>query len=350
MSESKKDKKISEEEKKSRGDSNPSDSKGEYSNSEGPTPSDEKPSPQHTQTADTSESQGPTPSDEKPSPQHTQTADFIDRELEEWERGVGSTGGSGGNGGNPPWAEDVEPWGVESPVIPPQWRPVLPLIMLVILLAVGYSFLDEFTYTLKPRKAVDLGVVSDGCEDEFYRKIRHNSYVKVRGAIPQPGLSVKARVKFKERYYVVVLGCDLIISVTPERYQQLFAGFYQKVIVLDGDRGPLKGSERQEEVSRKGRDVPLYKKREVAGPPWIEGRALQFFSTPALDNIRHFYSRYLGVEFSENTYLIRDGEYPGQNWWLLLLFVGLLILVVYNLISFWRATKEYLEFKESLKQ
>ncbi len=247
--------------------------------------------------------------------------------------------------------DEVEPWGAEDPVIPPNWRPVIPAVMLVILFLIASYFFDEFIYVLSPSVPVDLGDSRDGCEEPFYRKIEHNRLVKVRGVIPQPGMVVKARVNFRERYYVVALGCELIISLSGERYRQLFSNFYEKPLLIESGRDSsiFRRETVQAEAKRGGGLSSGAGKMKKYGPDWIEGRAVKILRYHNSSNIRRFYTKYFGLEFTENSYLIRDGEYPGESWWLLILFAVLFLLVVYNIISIWRATREWIEFKRSLR-
>ena len=204
-------------------------------------------------------------------------------------------------------AEEYIPWDSPDPVIPPLWRPAAPLLLLLMCGLIMYVFYDDFMYYFQPKKAIELGSTGAGCEDSFYKKLKHNRYVRLKNAIVQPGMTTQARMQFKKRNYIVILGCDLFIAVTKENYKKM--------------TGP-------------GGSIATRNALET------RGRLLQVQRTSTLDTLKNYYGHYGAIKFSERTYLIMDDTKPSSYWWMLILFGFLGGCCLYNIyrffISVWR--------------
>lgn len=206
---------------------------------------------------------------------------------------------------------EVEPgelWGADpDPVIPPNIQPIVPLLLAILSVFVLYSFRDDLTYTFVDKTPIELGNIAQlGCSKAFYKKAHHNSYVRIRGILAQIGLTTEVRAQFVKRKYMVALGCELIVSLSPEEY---------KKIVYEG-KDP-----------EKKKLNPTYKRFSVTG------RLLLAKKVGSLSTIRAFYRSNGVVDFTDKTYVIYSQEKPAIQWWLWAVF---LLLSVFGLYCTWR--------------
>lgn len=231
----------------------------------------------------------------------------------------------------PLWEND------EDVIIPPAWKPMIPLF-LVFASALVLSFLyDDFQFALSPRTPVQLGSVLNGCNPALYKKLPHNRLVRLRGVIPQPNLTAEARVHFSKRYYVVVLGCDLLVSLEEPRYR--------KLVGPRSTAPPARELPIPQNIRKK---LGIKAKIMVTTPDALSdtnfaivGRAMRASRSTSTDNLRRFYAVTESVSFTPHTYLIFDGEHPNNMWWVLLVYGALGLFILYNLFRFFREVRRH---------
>ncbi len=220
-------------------------------------------------------------------------------------------------------------------VIPPLWQPVVPLALALVSLFILYVFVDDFRFALSTNQALDLGSVIDGCPDNFYQKIPHNRVVKLRGVVPQPNLTAQASVHFSKRYYVVALGCDLLVSLHEKRYQELL-GTTPKKPKRPARVLPIPRSLRKK-LGHKA-TITFQTRNTLSNTQFVvRGRALRANSSSAIDNLRQFYAVTESMSFTPHTHIIFDGEEPSNQQWVLLVYAILTIFSAYNLWRFLKA-------------
>jgi hypothetical protein len=193
--------------------------------------------------------------------------------------------------GRAPGLEDEPVWGTNNdPVIPPLWQPVLPLFMVLLSGYVMWSFWSDFQYFFSPRTPVKLGNVQEGCQPSFYANLPHNRLVEIKGLFAQPGMTAEARIRWSKQNYAVAMGCNLLMSMSAEKYRQVAMSYFT-----------LRG--RLMEANRSGAVGPL---RKYYGPSGI-------------------------LSFGKQTYILFADERPNHKWWLLLVYLFLGALFVVNL-------------------
>lgn len=185
--------------------------------------------------------------------------------------------------GEPVWGEQ------NDPVIPPLWKPALPLFMVIItILAMSY-FADDFSFFFASRQPKALGTVQEGCTPSFYKKLKHNRFVTVKGLFAQPGMTAQARIQFQKQNYAVVMGCDLILSMPAAAFQKVSMRYFE-----------------------------------------AKGRMVELSRTSAMAPLKKYYEPSGILKVGKGTYLLYVGEHPNHYWWLLLVYVVLGILFLYN--------------------
>lgn len=221
-------------------------------------------------------------------------------------------------------------------VIAPRWQPVVPLILALASGLLMWFFLDEFRFAVSSSQPQDLGSVVDGCHPTLLKKLQHNRLIKIRGIIPQPNLTAEARVHFRKRFYVVVLGCNMIVSLSQERYQALVGG--KRKLSLP----------KQEIVLPKALQDKIGATKIVVQSPdsmsdtnfVVQGRAVLALRSSTADNLRRFYAATQGGLFSAQTFLVYDEESPQQMWWVWIGYIMLSAFLSYNVWRFLRAARE----------
>ncbi len=233
--------------------------------------------------------------------------------------------------------EEEEMWGEEREVvIAPKWQPLFPLLLAIACAGLMYFFFDDFLYSLSPRQPIDLGSAADGCSESFYKKLRHNRLVRLRDIIPQPNLTAQARIQWSKRYYVVVLGCDLIVSLSEKRYRQLMGLPLDPSSEKKEEAKPPKSPSAQALGKAKGvlevRQHDLRRAEDFA----LVGRLMRADATSAADTLRRFYSVTESMPFTPRTHILYDGELPQHQWWIWVGYILLGSLLLYNLWRFFR--------------
>lgn len=221
----------------------------------------------------------------------------------------------------------------EDVIISPTWKPLIPLVLALASLALMFFFQDEFWFALSTNKPIEMGSLVNGCKPDFYKKLKHNKVIRVKGVIPQPNLTAEARVHFAKRFYIVALGCDLLVSLNEKRYRRLV---------------------KAQKAKRPGRELKIPDKLRkrlglqatviVRSPDEmsdtmmvITGRVVRASRSSAADNLRRFYAVTESMPFTPRTHILFDGESPRHLWWAIVGFFFLGSFVLYN---FWRFLKE----------
>ena len=245
------------------------------------------------------------------------------------------------------WMQDEPLWGEgDDVVIPPLWQPIIPILILLGCLFAFDLFYPEFSYSLSSRKAIPLGSVAAGCEDDFYKKLKHNRLVTIKNIIPQPNLTAETRIHFSRRYFVASLGCDLLVALYEKRYRRLM-GLPEKKEKKGGKKGSKakKNKEKEKENALKKllakKNIYIYRR----SPLVIRGRIMQAIRSNSIAMLKRFYAVAEGMPITPQTYIIYDGEEPGNQYWILIGYVLLGLLFLYNLwrlvVSVWRNWIKY---------
>jgi hypothetical protein len=229
---------------------------------------------------------------------------------------------------------DEELWeeSAKDHVIPPKLLPVLPILMIAACVLVLKFFYTEFLYAISSHSPIQLGSLSDGCDESFYQQIQHNRLVSLYNVIAQPNLTAKARVQFSERFYVASLGCDILVSLSTERYQE-FMGLH----------APKKSQETLSPQSTKIHKLRILTHTIVPPdlPFVVTGRAIHAARTPSLESLRSFYSVTEGMRFSQRTHIIHDGDTPSSQYWVIIGYILIYLLIMYNIWRFIAAIRRY---------
>lgn len=232
--------------------------------------------------------------------------------------------------------EEDELWeNQEEIVIPPAWQPVAPLLLALASFLVLYAFLEDFQFALSTHQVQDLGKVQNGCPKNFHKKLPNNRMVKLGGIIPQPNLTALTRVNFSKRYFIVALGCDLLVSLSEKRYQEL-VGQRKNKPKRPPRTLPIPQSLRKK-IGLKAK-VIVQTRDELSNPKFVaQGRVLLASHTgTTANNLKRFYSVTESMSFTPHTTILFDGETPNHYWWLLIVYI---ILSAFCLYSFWRFVK-----------
>lgn len=187
-------------------------------------------------------------------------------------------------------------WGSEKdPVIPPNWQPILPLCMVVLSLFVMVTFYGDFQYFFSPRTPMKLGSIKEGCPSSFYKRLPHNRLVHIGGIFAQPGMTAEARVRWHKQNYIVAMGCNLIVSMRAEDFKRVSMQYFGTT-----------------------------------------GRLVRASDSGVLEPIKQYYAPSGIMPFGKNTYILYASEHPNHQWWLLVMFIFLGVLLIYNVRSFVR--------------
>lgn len=222
----------------------------------------------------------------------------------------------------------------EDVIISPLWKPLIPLFLAVASAVLMNFFQDELWFSLTTDKPIEMGSLVNGCKPDFYKKLKHNRVIKVTGVIPQPNLTAEARVHFAKRFYVVALGCDLLVSLNEKRYRKLVKAKTIK-------KRPARELKIPENLRRRlglQATVIVRSPDEMSDTKLvISGRVVRASRSSTADNLRRFYAVTESMPFTPRTHILFDGERPRDLWWAL---VGYFLLSSFFLYNVWRFLKE----------
>lgn len=245
--------------------------------------------------------------------------------------------------------EEVGSWvTTNDPIVAPGWKPLVPLFFLVVSYLVMTFFWSDINYFFASSKAHQMESLEEGCVDSFYKRAKHNTYVSTPKAIPQPFLTTEARVEFKKRHYFVILGCELIVSMSSVRAQKLMYRFpksSQKPASRPASRPTSKMAQalkpKPTKRSSKTRPKKKPKKRLELRPFSASGRMLRLKATSVYGPLRNFYEGNGAFTISDQFLLLVDEEKPKTSWWFLVLFGFFGLVFIFNLGSFFVSSRKY---------
>jgi hypothetical protein len=239
--------------------------------------------------------------------------------------------------------DEAELWGREpDPVIPPRWRPYFPLAVFFITLWLMVRLWGELSY-FWAGAPIDLGEISDGCQDDFYKKALHNRHVKIRDVFLQSDATTEARVSLTKYNYTFAMGCDLLVAIPSERYRKIFGS--------PAPSSPKAPKARPKRPSYIATPQGLAEKEADIQTLRVQGRLLRLDEVSTLEPVIAYYRR-SQYTIEKRTLVLFDGEHPRDKWWVFLLyavFLGLCLMSLQRFFVFVRAAEDEQQAEEEEK-